>query len=441
MGIDRAERLREEGYERVAVRTVALQHQVWKLDMELAEARELTLAERSVLGLIAGGIQQPQRMAELLGLEEGVIVPDVLVKLLREGLLRHVEALEISELGRRKLAGELVREPRKYTDVMVRYDPFQDEFRWEFDEPEVLKSSELRHEGTRALPPPHELKPLEVETRHSELQKLIDDYGLPFEPQQKGKPPARDILQLKATHAFPAWRRAQLEVWHHPGRDDWDWRLLYRGGEVRSISEALRQMAAEGVDIIPLDREPPAVELSAAGERVHAVVEATRDTPRARVLMGAEHREAMREAIEVARKELIIVSPWLRTDAVDQELIGWLSTALDRHTGLRVIIGYGIEKDDGSDTSRKARDQRQALSKLNLLGHRKRGRLRTVEIGNTHEKVIIVDSRYAVVTSFNFLSFNPKPGRGVRRETGTVVDDKELVKQLRESLVQELGLK
>ena len=230
-------------------------------------------------------------------------------------------------------------------------------------------------------------------------------------------------------------------IWYQPERGEWAWRLLYRGGEVEEISESLRKMQADGVEILPLEREPRAVRVGNAGQRIHQIAEETvQSSPSRRVLQGAEHRDALRDAIRDARKELIIVSPWLRTDAVDDELLGWLQKALERNKSLRVVVGYGIERDQGQQ-DRKARNQRAALRRLNTLGNRHKGRLRTVEIGNTHEKIVICDERYAIVTSFNFLSYNPRPGRGIRREMGVVIEDREQVRSLRGQLAGDLNLR
>ena len=121
-------------------------------------------------------------------------------------------------------------------------------------------------------------------------------------------------------------------------------------------------------------------------------------------------------------------------------MLSWFEHALQRSRDLRIVIGYGIEPESGK-TDWKARDQREALRKLNQIGHRRQGRLKTVEIGNTHEKIVIADSKAAIVTSFNWLSFNPRPGKGVRRETGLRVEEREEVAKLRASLAGVLGLR
>ncbi len=437
MSLDRSRKLLAEGYDRVAVKSVALAHTVWKTDLTVSCDRRLTLAEETVLGLINTGVLDPTEITRLMGVDAGVIVPRTIVELLTKGLLRHIDGLAITPLGQQALTEERVKVERTYDDMWIRHDPYSNTFVWSFKD-EVLSLKEARSRGLHALPNPLELRPLDVEIRHGEVQELLDRFGLPID-EGKGKLPQRDIIRLTARSAFPAWRPAELEVWFQPEREEWAWRLMYQGGEVEEISDSLRKMQADGVEILPLEREPRPVEVSRAGHRVHTVAEEVVQSPRSRVLQGAEHREALQDAIKDARKELIIVSPWLRTDAVDNELLGWLQNALQRNRGLRVIVGYGIERDQGQQ-DRKARNQRAALRRLNSLGNRNRGRLRTVEIGNTHEKIVICDGRYAIVTSFNFLSYNPRPGRGIRREMGVVIEDREQVQALRQQLARDLRL-
>lgn len=440
MSLDRARQLVADGFERVKVQSVALPHTIWKVTIEVEFDRPLTLAEETVLRLVAAGVHAPGEMARLMGLDAGVIVPATIVNLLQRQLLGQVEKLEIMPLGRQALADQRTRQSKSY-DVELRHDPYTDSFLWSFDGAEIKDARYVRS-AFQVLPNALELEPLDVEVRHGEVQSLLDRFGLPFEDRSlpKGQRRAqRDIVRMTTNNSYQAWRQAELEVWHNAERGEWDWRLLYGGGENREVSAALRALQQDGVEILPLEDAPEVAPVSQLGEAVHRVVEEAR--PSSKVIQTEEHRDALREAIADSRHEIIIVSPWLTTAAVDGELTSWLDRALQRHRKLRVVIGYGIEQDDGRKKDRKARDQREALRRLHRLGQRHRGRLRTVEIGNTHEKLVISDGQSAIVTSFNWLSFNPRPGKGVRRETGIRVDGLDEVRRLRGELVGVLGLR
>ena len=148
----------------------------------------------------------------------------------------------------------------------------------------------------------------------------------------------------------------------------------------------------------------------------------------------------MFDAISEARRELIIVSPWLRTAAVDEELIAKLDRALKRNKQLKLYIGYGIGGQKPSPKDPKHHSESSALKRLSSLGKRHQGRVILKNIGNTHQKLVIVDDDQVMITSFNWLSFNPDPRFGVRRETGVMLENREEVRALRESLKSALGL-
>ena len=166
------------------------------------------------------------------------------------------------------------------------------------------------------------------------------------------------------------------------------------------------------------------------------------------ILTSSEHRQALRKAIVEARRDLVIVSPWLSPAAVNPELLGWLQAALDKNRELRVNILFGIERHAARGNQRvarprddmAARNQEAALQGLETVSGRSGGRLRVVEVGNTHEKVVISDDHYAIVSSFNFLSFNPPQEKGMRREMGYWISDPGEVLKLRALFREALGV-
>lgn len=441
MSLDRARQLVSDNYERVKIQAVALPHTVWKVSIEVEFDRPLTLAEETVLRLVSAGVHDPGEMTRLMGLDAGVIVPATIVNLLQRQLIGQVEHLAIMPLGRQALSDQRTKESKTY-EQELRHDPYTNTFLWNFEGPELKERTQVRSMALHVLPNAMELAPLDVEIRHAEVQNLLDRFGLPRDDRDTPKGQRRvqrDIIRMTANSSYQAWRQADLEVWHNAERGEWEWRLLYAGGENREISAALRALQQDGVEILPLDDAPRDAPVGEVGEALHRIVEVTQ--PRSRLLKTEEHRSALRELIEASRQEIIIVSPWLTTAAVDGELLSWIDRSLQMYRELRIIIGYGIEQDDGRKNDRKAMDQRDALQRLNKIGQQYKGRLRTVEIGNTHEKVVISDGRRAIVTSFNWLSFNPRPGKGMRRERGTLLDDQDEVSHLRSELVAVLKLR
>lgn len=431
----RSEELLQDGYALIRTAEVALPHQVWRVDLEIEEDQQLGLSEETVLRLIRSGVATSNGLAELMGVEPDVAVERTVVRMLQRGFLTHRDGLQITKQGERALVDQLIRVPRRCTDVEMRYDPYEDVFRWNFD---AFHLKDAR--GVHALPAVGELTALDVEIRQAEIEDMIRRWGLPFEKErQKGeRERPRDLVRLTARHSYAEWRQAELEVWYRERDEQWEWCLIYQKGESPKISAKLRKLHEDGVEIIPLERTPAPIALRP--EVVTLVAELERVRPQSRVLQTNDHRPALKAAIDAVRSELIIISPWLTSDAVDDELLGWLELALKRNKNCMVHIGYGIESDPGGKQTQKAQDHNRAMGRLKTLAARYRGRLRLTELGNTHEKLVICDGRHAINTSFNWLSFNPRPGRAVRRETGIIIDNIQDVQALRAALCAPLEL-
>src|SRR5208282_3921794 len=94
--------------------------------------------------------------------------------------------------------------------------------------------------------------------------------------------------------------------------------------------------------------------------------------------------------------------------------------------------GYGISDDETQDLS--ANDQAARDDLRQLAG--KYSNFRFVRLGNTHAKVLIKDSEFVAVTSFNWLSFKGDPRRGFRDEQGVLIQESSLVDGKFEYLVR-----
>jgi formylglycine-generating enzyme required for sulfatase activity len=149
------------------------------------------------------------------------------------------------------------------------------------------------------------------------------------------------------------------------------------------------------------------------------------------VLSTAQHRPKLLEALRDAKERVIIVSPWLKLNAVDQELRTDIAEALRR--GVQVWIGYGFSEADVQE--------KRTLEKLQELQKGKGGKnLRIQHLGSSHAKVVICDSRYMITTSFNWLSFAGREEWGSRIEFGTLVRDPASVQAMLQRLQPLFGV-
>lgn len=123
-----------------------------------------------------------------------------------------------------------------------------------------------------------------------------------------------------------------------------------------------------------------------------------------------EHPQLLSQALNGAKKRLLIIAPWVKDAVVNTNFLAAVERRL--RAGVEVHIGHGYGPDDsGSD--------RMAIQRLNNLAGRFE-KLRVVRLKNSHAKILIFDDQW-VTTSFNWLSFKGDPNRTYRMEEGTLV--------------------
>ncbi len=133
-----------------------------------------------------------------------------------------------------------------------------------------------------------------------------------------------------------------------------------------------------------------------------------------------EHRGLLDRALAEAKERVLIISPWINHEVVDDRLIGRFRELMDREVEL--WIGYGInEAGEGQGNKRKRELDREATEKLARLSVDYPESFRLKLLGDTHAKVLVCDSRFAVITSFNWLSFRGDEALDFRDERGCYV--------------------
>jgi hypothetical protein len=148
------------------------------------------------------------------------------------------------------------------------------------------------------------------------------------------------------------------------------------------------------------------------------------------VLTTEEHRPLLVDALQSAREEVIIVSPWMNLRTVDGPLRDLIGRATAR--GVRVCIGYGFGSDrQGAESDRNRTNARAVIDNLQrAVGQVHRELLIFHDFKNTHEKILVCDRKYAVVTSFNWLSYRGDIDEEFRRETGQLVRSQRAIERV-----------
>jgi hypothetical protein len=140
-----------------------------------------------------------------------------------------------------------------------------------------------------------------------------------------------------------------------------------------------------------------------------AKVEAELNAIELRHLEVHEHRPLFEASLTSAKKRLVIVSPWIRDQVLTGGRLHRIRSLVEK--GVDVYIGYGL----GEDTKSGKDKGENAISFLKALASKHRN-LHFRELGDTHAKILLVDDEFAVIGSFNWLSFEGDVRRNFREE-------------------------
>lgn len=137
-----------------------------------------------------------------------------------------------------------------------------------------------------------------------------------------------------------------------------------------------------------------------------------------------DHPPLLQEAITDSQSRLMIISPWIRAGVVNKDFVQKFERMLKR--GVQAYIGYGISKE--AETNRYEND---ILAEQDLKDLAKKyDNFSFLKLGDTHAKVLIMDDKFAVQSSFNWLSFRGDPNKTFRDEAGAYITIPEYIEEL-----------
>lgn len=127
--------------------------------------------------------------------------------------------------------------------------------------------------------------------------------------------------------------------------------------------------------------------------------------PGATPIYDCDHLDVFREAIEQAEKELIIVTPWIRGNE-SKQFVNDIVSALER--GVKVTVVYGNKCSNENDNNDA--EVEQILQQLfsgytnSCSGLIRLGTENYIESRGTNERILVCDSKFVVIGSWNWLS-------------------------------------
>lgn len=442
------------------------------------ERQERSCIEEFTLRALAAGLDRPSQIQGILGLPTSII-DTTLADLVRQEAVRSSapdERLNLTERGRHLVGETEVLCPSEQT-VWFPFDGLLRRPKW-YGDAAFLKPSEAKKRGLRqikAMParPPMvdelsltdvsevgrlavganrgEREVLRVVSIEKALRQFLPAVALVYRALQGGEMQVAFAIdgRISQGHELAFARGGGLERQpifaglQEKVRLPVDDVLGGRIADVLQAAAAVRKKAARvtrsrstvdtaSLAVVTSLSENERAEASAAVERAREeLAEAEAELQRApvRPLPVYEHPAIFDEAMSSATQRLLILSPWIRKAVVNDGFLRNMRRACDR--GVRVSIGFGIGEDDASEKpwDAEARQRLEALAaELPLLEVRR--------LGDTHAKVLIKDSDFFVITSFNWLSFKGDPSKPFREEWGTIVHEPAVVNEFYNEIIK-----
>lgn len=415
------------GLQLISVVDAAVPVTILRVDVLAQERKPLPLLDEFILRFVHAEVRDIDEIAALLGLQREQVVSTVAGLISSNTLTRSWDGrIYLTAVGL-----EAARDLAAVQPVLAQLNVPFDRLVWDAEDyarSSLIKKRDAQEAGLELLPAKKnarvDLNDLTVE-RFNELVESRED-----------RTRQAEVLRIRkiASQNIHLYMPAQLLVYGEVDSGEVELGLCIEGDlrpshglELAAVDAVLKL----GISVAPPDPRPtlaPELEeqrvsreqvdvLRAAGDQPPAGEGPAPETSPKRVEDFAvrsvgvhEHPQLLSQALNSAKKRLLIIAPWVKGAVVNTDFIAALERRL--RAGVEVHIGHGYGPDDsGSDDF--------ALRKLNNLAARY-DKLRVVRLQNTHAKILIFDDQW-ITTSFNWLSFKGDPNRTYRMEEGTLV--------------------
>ena len=410
--------LEAEGYERFTIREVALPLYHWYLELDLEISRNLTPSEEAILGLVAEGVGERNKLVNLLGLKDDIVFTRLLTDVLRSGTLA-VEGgkFVLTSAGQRTLKSVEIRDYKKVA-LSIIYNPYTGEIRLPSDDD--LSEADIHSEGRAPLNFDVNTSEQEIIGFGENLFVLLDESDV-FEKTQR--PKTFRIIRSKADFIRSVYQRETVDVWWKSNPLAWRW-LLPQSTDI--ISRRLVEIEKEQIDktILPLEMKrgmsaSSLVDLIMTRLESYKVKGATRlifpDNYRVAEQVLSEASQSLTLAIDVGSMDAhYIIEKLLDNLEIDSSLNASVTFPMSSapHTSSeRLRLQVGLESEDGS------REQLSvALSSLKT------------------DSSIIMSEKSTLIFTKEWHPFREGARMGMTREVAWLVDDGDEAKALKKDL-------
>lgn len=430
-----------------------------RLDLTYLANRELKLLEEFVLKCITNGLVKLQEISSFLGMESYQI-EKVLSELISRELVKKEENLELTTVGLDALEQQTVLAPISETQTFY-LDALNGKLTNSFS-PEKFDSKIHKNNA---------INKIVKKPRKGHIEDLVDyypDIEQLLQISHPNNPNSIELVQVNNLEkVYPQWHEILLVLYKsNPGDREIEYEIFSRSSIQVEYRNTIEKLYAEGKKILePIfqqmeqDKLPESlgneVIFSIKDDDIQTVEKLTtkisslndpddfietknnsvkqekqklqkelkqvqNKTRISEVIHTYQIREYLLKASKEAKNRLMIISPWIKANVVDEKFISTLKDTLKRKVQVHII--YGIK-------GLKVQNDEKSIKQLeNLKANYKN--LQFDKTNNTHRKQIICDDKFAIVTSFNFLSFRADPHLTYRDELGVILRDKQTIEDL-----------
>jgi len=433
---------------------------ILNVDLTYLADRQLQLAEEFVMKCINHELNNHKEIAVFLGMDENLI-EKVLSELLSKGLIKRENFLKLTELGLDALEQQTVLAPISETKTF-----YIDALNGKLSEKFYLNFFDSKHNNAeltliKIIKKPRKGHIEDLVDYYEHIEKLLHNYN---------NSNRIELIQVNNIEkVYTQWHELLLVLYQrNPDDKEIEYEIFSRGNIQVEYRTTIEQLYAEGKKILdPIiqgieqdklsndnlveekilnhinDEDIKTVEKLSV--KIHSfddpdffmesknqsikeerqklkqqLDEIKTQSKISEIIHTYEHRDYLFKALKEAKERVMIVSPWITGYVVDKQFLEMLEETLNRK--IKVYIFYGIKSSTQQNNPR-------SIQKLEDLSTKYKN-LMFDKVKNTHRKILVCDSKFGIVTSFNFLSFRADPNLTYRDELGVIIRDSATIEDL-----------
>ena len=441
---------------------------VLTLDLTYLDNRDLELLEEYVMKCIANGLNKLEEISGFLGMDNHII-EKVLSKLISTDLIIREHGFGLTQNGVDALQKQTVLAPISDTKTFY-LDALNGKL---IDKFNLSKFDNKKYQNSC-------IEKIIKRPRKDNIEDIIDYYQDIEKLLQRPGYNTIELIQVnKIEKVYPEWHEVLLVLYKSNANDtELEYEIFSRGSIQKDYRETIEKLYGEGkkiLDPIFKDMKPDNTSNQSFTEIVSSIndediknvqqisakisslndpdsfTDITNNSVKeekqklkaqleqiktqskiSEVIHTCDIREYLFKALKQAKNRVMIVSPWIKSNVVNQEFLSILEDTLKRKVQVHIIYGY-------KETPGSMKNDPWSIKQLENLMYNYKN-LNFQKTTNSHRKQVVCDDKFGIVTSFNFLSFRADPNLTYRDELGVILRDKQTIEDLFNSGISLLKL-